>query len=153
MRLIRRSIPAGLSTGEEGRATCAEGDQMGFLCSAILIGSMSLSPTVMTGATESSCMKRSNCSTRDFLRMCDAPAPSVDCLWEYQMLTLAATSTGNPGYRVCQPSANASATELAASLSKEVKQIVAWLKAHPDLADLQDVNSVTAAVQAIYPCH
>jgi hypothetical protein len=86
--------------------------------------------------------------------MCDAPAPSVDCLWEYQMLTLAATSTGDPRYRVCQPSANnASAMELAASLSKEVKQIVAWLKAHPDLADSQDVNSVTAAVQAIYPCH
>lgn len=70
-----------------------------------------------------------------------------------QMLTLAATSTRDPRYRVCQPSANASATELAASLSKEVKQIVAWLKAHPDLADLQDVNSVIAAVQAIYPCH
>ena len=89
---------------------------MGFICSAILIGSMFLSPTVMTQATESSCMKRGSCST-------------------------------------CQPSANASATELAASLSKEVKQIVAWLKAHPDLADSEDVNSVTAAVQAIYPCH
>ena len=93
-------------------------------------------------------------STNDFIKVCDEAVPSAACLVQYLTAVEALEWLNDPKYKNCVPSTTElSSKEADVELRKEVRQIVPWLKNHPELGTAEYTMAILKAIRAIYPCH
>ena len=90
-------------------------------------------------------------TTADFIRACSKGAEDADCQREYNHGTSAYGDRMNA--TICLPAPAGGAPDLLVEAVKsEVANLVAWLKAHPELATQDSAISVRTAAEALHPC-
>ena len=93
-------------------------------------------------------------TTNEFIRSCDVPVPSEDCIVEYLVSIAAGVK-----YKSCRPQVaqyDAKGTfrqeEVYAETRKQIRNVVSWLKSHPELGSKDPTEPIGAAAAAKYPC-
>lgn len=95
-------------------------------------------------------------TTNDFVRLCAAQIPSEECLVEFQSIEAAnniaaAIGSGNTSNCAVAQIDGSTYDLLVAGLRKQVRAVLAWLKAHPQYGSRTDADGVGMALHAIYP--
>ena len=82
----------------------------------------------------------------DFIRSCDAEVNSLDCLDDYVVYEVQATT--------CEPKVTAKMgeDESLPIYRSQILAVVAWLKQHPEYDSKNEGVGIIAALRAIYPC-
>jgi hypothetical protein len=92
-------------------------------------------------------------TTNDFIQMCDA-APDDYCITKFQVASAAANhgAADNAENRHCSPPLEGSTrAERAESLKKRIHVVMLWLEAHPLYGPKSAVESIGAALHALFP--
>src|SRR5260370_24146888 len=74
-------------------------------------------------------------TTNDFIRSCDVPVPSEDCIEEFLVMTAANGNFGGGAkYKICLPEIfGLEQEQMYAEPRKQIRTVVSWLKPHPEL--------------------
>ena len=93
-------------------------------------------------------------TTAEYVRDCDDPSPSNQCLGAIQEVERVLYGGDNPNSTCdggfAELTNSASNDELMAKLAARVSRVVPWLKAHPEYGDKPYQDGVWAALKGAY---